>query len=148
MWSRVHRALGESTPNLALVRGLVAQAIKVTTQAAYDQGNYDLAMTFWPETDPVVAGDRDAMPPPLGQSEVSFSLADPDEIAVGMSYIRDTANFAKVRGEKKKGSGKDGGGNGWQDGGEHGGGGEGGGGRGDGGRGRGPKGGRGDGAQK
>ena len=102
MWARVHRSLRSDAPDLALVRGLVAQAVEVTFQAAYDSGNYDLAWTFFPEEDPVQANVRDAMPPPMHAADPFMILAEPQELSAGMSYIRDVASLNRARAERFK----------------------------------------------
>jgi len=103
MWSKVHRALRPESPDLALVRGLVAQAIKVTWQAAYDAGSYDLAWTMFPCEDPVVPGERDAYPPNPGDADPFATLMEAEELAAGMAYLKDVAALAKARAERRQG---------------------------------------------
>ena len=87
MCSKVHRALRPENPDLALVRGLVAQAIEVTWQAAYDAGSYDLAWTMFPCEDPVVPGERDAYPPNPADADPFATFMEAEELAAGMSYV-------------------------------------------------------------
>ena len=107
MWSRVHQELRKTEPSLALIRGLTAQALKVTTQAAYDHGSYDMAQTFWPWNDPVQVGERDPVPPPIERQDPFMSMAEAEELSAGMAYLRDVASLAKARGERSKSSKED-----------------------------------------
>ena len=102
MWARIHRALRPDAPDLNLVRGLAAQAIKVTWQVAYDSGSYDLAWTFFPMDDPVQPNVRDFMPPPMHLADPFMSLADPGELASGMTYFRDVSSLSRARADRNK----------------------------------------------
>ena len=104
MWSKVHRALRPENPDLALVRGLVAQAIKVTWQAVYDAGSYDLAWTMFPCEDPVVPGERDVFPPNPADADPFATLMEAEELAAGMSYLKDVSVLAKARAERRLGA--------------------------------------------
>ena len=101
---KVHRALRPENPDLALVRGLVAQATKVTWQAAYDAGSYDLAWTMFPCEDPVVPGERDVYPPNPADADPFATLMEAEELAAGMSYLKDVSVFAKARAERRLGA--------------------------------------------
>ena len=112
MLCRVYAELNRPTPQLGMIRGLVAQMIKVNCQAALDHGNFDMAMTYWPYPDPVSSSDCDPVPPSLEQADPFAGLGSPEELAAGMSYLRDAGSLAKARGERRKTGQKEEGGKG------------------------------------
>ena len=115
MLAKFHGELNKPEPSLPLIRGLLAQAIKVITQAALDHGNFDLAMCFWPYPDPSNPTDRDAVPPAMESADPFMGLGSPEELAAAMTFLRDSAGLAKARGERSKrtkGTWGDGGGGG------------------------------------
>lgn len=100
MLARPHAELNTEPPNLGLIRGLVAQFVKIITQAALDHGAIDMAMTTWPEADPVRPSDRDPVPPPVEQADPFAGLVSAEELSAGMAYLKDLANLARARGER------------------------------------------------
>lgn len=100
MLARLHAELNTEAPNLGLIRGLVAQFVKVITQAALGHGAVDMAMSFWPEADPVRPSVRDPIPPPLEQADPFAGLVSAEELSAGMAYLKDSANLARARGDR------------------------------------------------
>ena len=98
MWAKMHRALRSG--DMALARGLCAQAIKVTSQAALDSGSYDLAWRAFPHDDPVRPGVRDPFPPAVEDGDPFEGLLAPEEVAAALAYARDMSSLAKARGER------------------------------------------------
>jgi hypothetical protein len=98
--AQLHRALRADPPQLDLVKGLVAQGLKFYVQTALDHGASDAAITLLPWEDPVSSSARDPLPPPLGEGDPFSGLAEASEIATAMSWIKDTAAFAKARTER------------------------------------------------
>lgn len=74
------------SPTLGLARGLVAQFIKVVTQAALDHGAVDMARTFRPEPDAVRPTDRGPIPPPVEQADPFSGQASAEELSAGMAW--------------------------------------------------------------
>ena len=100
--SKIHRA--ERSNNRPLVRGLVAQGLKMTAQTVLDHGNFEGSWTLMPFEDPVQPGQNDPMPPPLEQADPLQGFSEPEEIAASMAYLRDMGGLAKARAERLRAS--------------------------------------------
>ena len=73
-------------------------------QAAYDAGSYDLAWTMFPCEDHVVPGERNAFPPNPADADPFATLMEAEELAAGMSYLKDVSVLAKARAERRLGA--------------------------------------------
>ena len=99
MWSNVHRACRNE--DLALIKGLVAQALKVTAQVAFDGGRWEQAWLTFPAEDPCPPGRKFTMPPSPLEADPFAGLCSPEEIAARMAYVRDTTALARARQERQ-----------------------------------------------
>ena len=97
--AKIHRALRDD--DICLVKGLVAQGMKMSTQTVLDHGSYLNSWTMIPYPDPTLqTGSVDPAPPPVQSTDMQMGLAEPHEMASAMRYLTDQVSLAKARGEK------------------------------------------------
>ena len=97
--ARLHRSLREN--DVALTKGLVAQAMKMVTQTVCDQGSFSASWTVMPFEDPALASATpDANPPSPEHMDLSAGLMEPHQMMASLGHVEDQVNLAKARTER------------------------------------------------